>query len=68
MFGEVIRYVVRAWFTVDVEVALLGTITDPMESCVKTTRFLLGYVILYDTVRCGNICFERRTGFGLLVA
>ena len=65
---DVIRYVVRAWFPVDVEVALFVTITDPMESRVKTTRFLLAYVIVYNTVRCGVICFERRTSFGLLVA
>ena len=68
VFGDVICYVVRAWFPVDVEVALLGTITDPMESRVKTTRFLLAYVIVYNTVHCGVICFERRTGFGLFVA
>ena len=68
MFGDVIRFVVWAWFPVDVELALLGTITDPMESRVKATRFLLAYVIMYNTVRCGVICFERRTGFGLFVA
>ena len=55
--GNIIRYVVWSWFPVDVEVALLGTITDPMESRVKATRFLLAYVIVYNTVRCGVICF-----------
>ena len=61
VFGGLIRFFVWAWFPVDVELALLGTIADPMESRVKTTRFLLAYVILYNTVRCGVICFD--TGF-----
>ena len=66
VFGDVIRYVVRV--SVDVKVALLGTITDPMEYRIKTTRFLLADVILYNTVSCRFICFERRTGFGMFVA
>ena len=46
VFGDVIRFVVWAWFPVDVELALLGMITDQMESRVKTMRFLLAYVIV----------------------
>ena len=68
VFGDVIRFVVWAWFLVDVELALLGTIANPMESRVKTTRFILAYVIVYNNVRCGVICFERRSGFWLFVA
>ena len=68
VLGNIIGYVVWSWFPVDVKVALLGTITDPMESRVKATRFILAYVIVYNTVRCGVIYFERRSGFGLFVA
>ena len=65
--GE-IRFVVWAWLPVYVELALLGKITDPMESRVKTTRFLLEHVIVYNTVRCGVIYFERSSHFWLIVA
>ena len=68
VFGDVVRFVVWACFPVYVKLALFGTITDPMESRVKTTRFLLAYVIVYNTVRCGVICFERCYGFWLFVA
>ena len=68
VLGDVIRYVVWAWFPVYVELALFGTIADPMESRVKTTQFLLACVILYDTVRCGVVCFERSSRFWLIVA
>ena len=63
VFGDVIRFFVWAWSPVDVELALLGTITDPMESRVKTTRFLLAHVIMYNAVRCGVICFEKEFRF-----
>ena len=64
VFGDVVRFFVWAWFTVYAELALFGTITDPMESRVRKTRFILAYVIVYNTVRCGVICFERSYGFG----
>ena len=51
LFGDIIRFVVSVWFPVDVELALLGTIMDPMEPRVKTTTFLLEYAIVYNTVR-----------------
>ena len=68
VFGDVIRFIVWAWFPVYVELSLLGTITDPMESRVKTTQFILAYVIVYNTVRCGVICFDRCSSFWLFVA
>ena len=68
MFGDVVCFVVWIWSPVYVKLALFGTITDPMESCVKATRFLLAYVILYNTVRCGVICFDRSSRFWLIVA
>ena len=67
VFGDVIRFVVWDWFPGYVELALLGTITDLMESRVKTTRFLLAYVIVYNTVHCGVICFERCSSFWIFV-
>ena len=68
VFGDVVRLVVWAWFPVYVKLALFGTITDPMESRVKKTRFLLAYVVVYNTVRCGVIGFERSSRFWLIVA
>ena len=68
MVGDVVRLVVWAWFPVYVELALFGTVPDPMESRVKTTRFLLAYVLVYNTVRCGVIGFERGSRFWMVVA
>ena len=68
VFDDVVRLVVWAWFPVYIELALFGTITDPMESRVETTRFLLTYVVVYNSVRCGVIGFERSSRFWLIVA
>ena len=68
VFGDVVSLVVWSWFPVHAELALFGTITDPMESRVKTMRFLLAYVVVYNTVRCGVIGFERSSRFCLIVA
>ena len=68
VFGDVLGLVVWAWFLVYVKLAFFGTITDPMEFRVKTMRFLLAYVVVYNTVRCGVIGFERSSRFWLIVA
>ena len=68
VFGDVVRLVVWVWFQVYVELALFGTIPDPMEPRVETTRFILTYVVVYNTVRYGVIGFERSSCFRLIVA
>ena len=51
MFGDLVCLVVWTWFPVYVELALFGTIAYPMESRVKTMRFVLAYVIVYNNMR-----------------
>ena len=68
VFGGVVCFVVWTWFPVYVKLALFGTITDPTESCFKTTHFLLASVIVYNAMRCGVVCFERSSRFWMIVA
>ena len=68
VFGDVVSLVVWSWFPVYAKLALFGTITDPMESRVKTTLFILAYVVVYNTVCFEVIGFERSSCFWLIVA
>ena len=54
VFGDVVSLVVWTRSPIDIELSLFGSITDPMESCVKASLFFLAYIVVYDYV-CGGI-------------
>ena len=45
---------------------MFGTIADPMKYRVKNNAIFVAYVIVYNAVRCGVVCFERSSRFWLI--
>ena len=68
VLGDVVSLVVWTRFPIDIVFSLFGSITDPMESRVKASRFLLAYIVVYDSVCGGIVRFDSCSGLRLLVA
>ena len=68
VFGDVVSLVVWTRSPIDIEFSLFVSITDPMESRVKASRFLLAYIVVYDSMCGGIVHFDGCSGFRLLVA
>ena len=68
VLGDLVSLVVWTRFPIDIELSLFGSIKDPMESRVKTSLFLLAYIVVHDSVCGGIVRFERCSCLRLLVA
>ncbi len=66
MLREVVAQVVAAWGPVDIKVALIGSVTDPIKAHVDSFRRLLFHGSVDDAIGGGVVCLEG--GCRLVVA
>ena len=65
VFCDVILFFELTRFPIDIVVAFFYGVADPVETNIHCAGFTLPYIVMYNTVCCGIVCFKGRAFFSV---